>query len=96
MNISGEMHTKCHSISPKSDARSKKESISLGDLLPKFLFLLGFIGLRSLREGNRQLARKAFARAIRIDPLRLKNYLRYLRTLLPTAMARSLTGRSAR
>ena len=58
--------------------------------------ILGYIGLRALREGDRHLARKAFARAIRIDPLRLKNYLRYLRTLLPTAMARSLTGRSAR
>jgi hypothetical protein len=56
--------------------------------------ILGYIGLRALREGDRRQARQAFARAIQIDPLRIKNYLRYLRTLLPTALARSLTGRS--
>lgn len=56
--------------------------------------ILGYIGLRALREGDRALARQAFARAIRIDPLRIKNYFRYLRTLLPTAVARALTGRS--
>ncbi len=56
--------------------------------------ILGYIGLRALREGNRALARRAFARAIRFDPLRIKNYLRLARTLLPNAMARALSGRS--
>ena len=56
--------------------------------------ILGYIGLSALRAGDRPLARQALARAIRIDPLRVKNYLRYLRTFLPTAIARSLTGRS--
>ncbi|MGD1026189.1 glycosyltransferase [Candidatus Binatus soli] len=56
--------------------------------------ILGYIGLRALREGDRTLARRAFARAIRFDPLRIKNYLRLARTILPDAMARALSGRS--
>jgi Glycosyl transferase family 2 len=56
--------------------------------------ILGYIGLRALRDGDRAQARNAFARAIRVDPLRIKNYLRYLRTLLPDAIARALSGRS--
>jgi glycosyltransferase involved in cell wall biosynthesis len=56
--------------------------------------LLGYIGLRALREGDRHEARQAFARAIQIDPRRIKNYFRYLRTYLPTTLAKSLTGRS--
>jgi hypothetical protein len=56
--------------------------------------ILGYIGLRALSEGDRTTARRAFARAIRIDPLRIRNYLRWARTMLPTAMARALTGRS--
>jgi len=56
--------------------------------------ILGYIGLRALREGDRSLARRAFARAIRFDPLRVRNYLRFTRTLLPDAMARALSGRS--
>ncbi len=56
--------------------------------------ILGYIGLRALREGDRSLARSSFARAIRIDPLRIKNYLRFSRTLLPEAIARALSGRS--
>ncbi len=56
--------------------------------------ILGYIGLRALRDGDRRLARRAFARAIRFDPLRIKNYLRFARTLLPDALARALSGRS--
>lgn len=56
--------------------------------------ILGYIGLRALKEGDRPLARRAFARAIRVDPLRIRNYLRFARTLLPGAMARALSGRS--
>ncbi len=56
--------------------------------------ILGYIGLRALREGDRALARRAFARAIRFDRLRIRNYLRLGRTLLPEAMARALSGRS--
>ncbi|MFZ0246050.1 MAG: hypothetical protein WAL68_10275, partial [Candidatus Binatus sp.] len=56
--------------------------------------ILGYIGLRALREGDRARARRAFARAIRFDPLRIKNYLRLARTLLPDAIARALSGRS--
>jgi glycosyltransferase involved in cell wall biosynthesis len=57
--------------------------------------LLGYIGLRELREGDRRRARDAFGRALRIDPWRLKNYLRWMRTWLPIALARQLSGRTA-
>ncbi|MGH7924223.1 MAG: glycosyltransferase family 2 protein [Candidatus Binatus sp.] len=56
--------------------------------------ILGYIGLRALRDGDRSTARRAFARAIRFDPVRIKNYLRFLRTLLPDTIARALSGRS--
>jgi glycosyltransferase involved in cell wall biosynthesis len=58
--------------------------------------ILGYIGLRELRKGNRELARDAFARALKIDPSRIKNYFRYARTFLPTRIARILSGSSAR
>lgn len=56
--------------------------------------ILGYIGLRALADGDRATARRAFARALRFDPLRMKNYLRYVRTFLPAPMARALSGRS--
>ena len=56
--------------------------------------ILGYIGLRALAEGDRATARNAFARAIRFDPWRVKNYLRYVRTFLPAAAARALGGAS--
>jgi glycosyltransferase involved in cell wall biosynthesis len=56
--------------------------------------ILGYIGLRALGDGDRTTARRAFARALRYDPLRVKNYLRYARTFLPAPMARALSGRS--
>ena len=57
--------------------------------------LLGFIGLTELRNGNPQQARDAFRRALQLDPRRLKNYLRFLRTFLPPGLARVLSGRTA-
>ncbi|MBV8138498.1 MAG: glycosyltransferase family 2 protein [Deltaproteobacteria bacterium] len=56
--------------------------------------ILGYIGLRALAEGNRTTARNAFALAIRFDPWRLRNYMRYLRTFLPVTAARVLSGGS--
>src|SRR5271170_984906 len=45
--------------------------------------IFGYIGLRALRDGDRISAREAFRRALRINPLRVKNLLRYLKTYLP-------------
>lgn len=56
--------------------------------------ILGYIGLRALAERDRTNARNAFALAIRFDPWRLRNYLRYLRTFLPVTAARVLSGSS--
>lgn len=56
--------------------------------------ILGYIGIRALAEGDRTTARNAFAHAIRFDPWRLRNYLRYLRTFLPATAARVLSGSS--
>jgi glycosyltransferase involved in cell wall biosynthesis len=56
--------------------------------------ILGYIGLRALAEGDRTTARNAFALAIRFDPWRLRNYMRYLRTFLPVTAARVLSGSS--
>jgi glycosyltransferase involved in cell wall biosynthesis len=56
--------------------------------------ILGYIGLGALAEGDRTSARNAFALAIRFDPWRLRNYLRYLRTFLPVTAARVLSGSS--
>lgn len=58
--------------------------------------ILATIGLKALQDGDRKRARAAFARAIRIDPWRLKNYLRWMRTFLPYRLARSLTGGGSR
>ena len=56
--------------------------------------ILGYIGLHSLAEGDRETARRAFSCAIRLDPWRMRNYLRYARTFLPAIAARALSGRS--
>ena len=58
--------------------------------------ILATIGLKALRDGDRPRARAAFARAIRVDPYRLKNYLRWMRTFLPHRVAQSLSGGSSR
>jgi glycosyltransferase involved in cell wall biosynthesis len=56
--------------------------------------ILGYIGLRALRDGDRSAAREAFRRALQIHPLRMKNILRYLKTYLPLRMSRALSGRT--
>jgi glycosyltransferase involved in cell wall biosynthesis len=58
--------------------------------------ILATIGLKALRDGDRPRARAAFARAIRVDPYRFKNYLRWMRTWLPPRLARILSGRTSR
>jgi glycosyltransferase involved in cell wall biosynthesis len=58
--------------------------------------ILATIGLKALRDGDRPRARAAFARAIRVDPYRVKNYLRWMRTFLPRRLANSLSGGSSR
>ncbi len=58
--------------------------------------ILATIGLKALREGDRARARAAFARAIRVDPRRIKNYLRWARTYLPFPIARLLSGGGGR
>jgi hypothetical protein len=58
--------------------------------------ILGYIGLLELRKGHPQIARAAFRQALALDPLRIKNYLRLLRTYLPPRVARAMTGRTAR
>ncbi len=58
--------------------------------------ILATIGLKALRDGDRPRARAAFARAIRVDPYRVKNYLRWMRTFLPHRVAQSLSGGSSR
>jgi Tfp pilus assembly protein PilF len=58
--------------------------------------ILGYIGLTALRDGDTVRAREAFERALKVDPYRLKNYLRMLRTYLPSPVARALSGRTRR
>ena len=58
--------------------------------------ILATIGLKALRDGDSTRARAAFARAIRVDPYRLKNYLRWTRTFLPPKLAHSLSGGGSR
>jgi glycosyltransferase involved in cell wall biosynthesis len=58
--------------------------------------ILATIGLKALRDGDTSRARAAFARAIKVDPYRFKNYLRWTRTFLPIKLANSLSGASSR
>lgn len=58
--------------------------------------ILGYAGLRALQRGDRLLARRAFAGALKLDPLRTRNILRFVRTFLPARLARSLSGRTGR
>jgi glycosyltransferase involved in cell wall biosynthesis len=58
--------------------------------------ILGYIGLIAMRDGEVVRARQAFGSALRIDPWRLRNYLRMIRTYLPTRIARALSGRTGR
>ncbi len=55
---------------------------------------LGHLGLVAMREGRTAEARRLYLRALRHDPTDIKNALRLVRSFLPAAMARALTGRS--
>jgi glycosyltransferase involved in cell wall biosynthesis len=54
---------------------------------------LGYEGLLAMKRGDRKHARRAFMLALRYEAS-LRNILRLLRTLLPAAAARALTGRT--
>jgi glycosyltransferase involved in cell wall biosynthesis len=58
--------------------------------------ILGYIGLDALAHGDRATARHAFMRAIALDPYRVRNYLRLVRTVLPATVARALSGKAGR
>ncbi len=58
--------------------------------------ILGYIGLDALAHGDRATARHAFTRAIALDPYRVRNYLRLVRTVLPATVARALSGKAGR
>ena len=49
---------------------------------------------QSLRNGDREAARRAFREALRLDPTHTKNLFRYIRTYMPPGLARAFTGRS--
>ncbi len=57
---------------------------------------LASYGLHELSAGRRDEARRAFATVIRLNPTRLRNYARYIRTMLPSSMARHLSGHTGR
>lgn len=57
---------------------------------------LSYYGLHALSEGKRNEARQALATALRLNPMRLKNYTRLIRTILPSWMARRLSGHTGR
>jgi glycosyltransferase involved in cell wall biosynthesis len=57
--------------------------------------ILGYTGLLAMRAGDRVSARAAFLHAVQLDPFRLRNYLRFVRTFLPSRLARALTGRTS-
>ena len=58
--------------------------------------MLAYHGLLELSEGNRAEARQALALALRLHPTRLKNYARYIRTLMPSWIGRRLSGHTGR
>jgi GT2 family glycosyltransferase len=55
---------------------------------------LGFRGLMAMRSGDLVEARRSFIRALRFEPIAPKTALRLVRTFLPRAIARMLTGRT--
>ena len=58
--------------------------------------MLAYHGLHELSDGHRDEARRALALALRLHPTRLKNYARFMRTLLPSWMGRRLSGHTGR
>lgn len=57
---------------------------------------LAYYGLQALSEGRRKEARQALAASLRLNPMHLKNYGRFIRTMLPSWMARRLSGHTGR
>jgi glycosyltransferase involved in cell wall biosynthesis len=57
--------------------------------------LLSHGGLLALQRGDRRAARQYFQMAMGWEPYRVKTYLRWLRTFLPSRMAAALGGRVA-
>lgn len=55
---------------------------------------LSHAGLMAMRAGDRESARRAFAEALKIDPLHASNYLRWTRTFMPRWLAAIFTGRT--
>lgn len=55
---------------------------------------LGYEGLRAMSRGDKREARRAFVLALRYKPYHFRTVLRLLRTFLPRAAARALTGRT--
>jgi glycosyltransferase involved in cell wall biosynthesis len=56
---------------------------------------LGYKGLSAMHTGDRLQAREYFWRILRYRPTHMRSALRYLRTFLPTRLARALSGRTA-
>lgn len=55
---------------------------------------LAFKGLVEMGQGHRAQARRSFLWALRLSPAQTRNLPRLLRTLLPAAWARALSGRT--
>jgi hypothetical protein len=72
---------------------SGKPHVIARERAPRTIF--AYIALQALADGDKSLARRAMLRALRVDPLRIRNYLRLMRTFLPARLARALSGRSA-
>jgi glycosyltransferase involved in cell wall biosynthesis len=53
-------------------------------------------GLEAMERGDLKFARHAFLSAARLEPLRPKSTLRWLRTFLPAGLRRALSGKAAR
>jgi glycosyltransferase involved in cell wall biosynthesis len=56
---------------------------------------LGYQGLLAMRAGDRVMARHYFALILRRHPMHIKSALRFVRTFLPSPLARALSGRTA-
>lgn len=57
---------------------------------------LAHYGLRAISEGKRDEARRALGTALRLNPTRLKNYARFIRSMLPVRVAKQLSGHTGR
>jgi glycosyltransferase involved in cell wall biosynthesis len=55
---------------------------------------MAYKGLIEMGMGQRVHARRSFLRALRLSPWQFRNLLRLLRTFMPAALARALSGRT--